>query len=101
MSIKKVVQQVDGNFHVLTDKGLVAAVIAKSELGWRVMSRTQRKNSRTHSATPEKAARKYYRRTLLFLYRLNDGTLVTIPEREDSYEKEMAREERRGYPKGF
>ncbi len=82
MAIEKAVQQAGGNFHVLTDKGSIAAVIAKSELGWRVMSRTQRKNSRTYSATPEEAARKYYRRKLRFLYRLNDGTLVTIPEHE-------------------
>jgi hypothetical protein len=82
MAIEKAVQQVGGNFHVLTDKGLVAAVIVRSELGWRIMSRTQRKNSRTYSATPEEAARKYYRRTLHFLYRLNDGTVVTVPESE-------------------
>jgi hypothetical protein len=82
MGIKKAVQRVNGNFDVLTDKGLVAAVIAKSELGWRIMSRTQRKNSRTYSATPEEAARKYYRRALRFLYRLNDSTVVTVPESE-------------------
>jgi hypothetical protein len=29
-------------------------------------------------------------RALRYLYRLNDGTIVTIQEREDSYEKEMA-----------
>jgi hypothetical protein len=81
--IEKAVQQVNGgNFDVLTDKGLVAAVIVKSDLGWRVMSRTQRKNSRQYSATPEQAARKYYRRSLPFYYRLNDGTIVTVPESE-------------------
>jgi hypothetical protein len=82
MAIEKAVQQVGGNFHVLTDRGLVAAAIVRAELGWRVMSRTQRKNSRTYSATPEEAARKYYRRALRFLYRLNDGTVVTVPESE-------------------
>ena len=52
---------------------------------------TEMRNSRVH--------KKRYRRALRFLYRLDDGTMVTIPQ--DDYEKKIAAEDRCGYPKGF
>jgi hypothetical protein len=68
--VQKAVENERGSFDVLTEQGLIAAVIVKNAaLGWRVMSRTQRKNGRTHSATPEQAAQKYFGRKLSFYYR--------------------------------
>lgn len=59
-------QKKNGNYEVLDcqllSKDRVIALIVKTSLGWRVMSRTSaRKNSRTHSASPELAARKYFK----------------------------------------
>jgi hypothetical protein len=63
-------QMQNGNFAVMTDEKAVGpvAVIVKTELGWKVMSRTAaRTNSRTVSATPEQAAAKYFSRKVTFV----------------------------------
>jgi hypothetical protein len=62
-------QQTTGNFLVTPDDSpLVLAVISKTIHGWRVFSNNAaRKNSRTYSATPEEAARKYYKKSITFV----------------------------------
>jgi len=59
-----------GNFAVTTspDSVLPIAMIVKTPLGWKVMSRTSaRSNSRTASATPQEAARKYFSKKVEFI----------------------------------
>jgi hypothetical protein len=63
------IENKNNNFEVYGEQELIIAVVVQTELGWRVMSRTQRKNSRTHSATPEEAAKKYYRKKVIFFRR--------------------------------
>lgn len=62
-------QQTTRNFLVTPDDSPnVMAVISRCSPGWRVFSNTAaRKNSRTYSATPERAARKYYKKAVTFV----------------------------------
>lgn len=69
----------NGNFVVKSalDSILIPALIVKTPLGWKVMSRSSsRKNSRTHSATPQQAAAKYYGKKVEFIHTQTVKTLA-------------------------
>jgi hypothetical protein len=67
--MRAIEQQTTGNFLVTPDDSPnVLAVISQCSPGWRVFSNTAaRKNGRTYSATPEQAARKYYKKSITFV----------------------------------
>jgi hypothetical protein len=66
--MKRAVKNANGNFEVFSEDGLKMAVIVNTKLGWRVnpMFDSARRGSRTHSATPQEAAKKYFKGAVKF-----------------------------------
>jgi hypothetical protein len=67
--MRAIEQQTTGNFLCQSDDSpKVLAVISETIHGWRVFTNTAaRRNGRTYSATPEKAAGKYFREPITFV----------------------------------
>jgi hypothetical protein len=64
------IEMSNGNFTVKTaiDSILIYAFISKSPAGWRVIPAvTSRRSSRTASATPQAAAKKYFSKKIEFI----------------------------------
>jgi hypothetical protein len=67
--MRAIEQPFTGNFLCQPDDSPnVLAVISRCSPGWRVFSNiAARRNSRTYSATPEDAARKYCKKSITFV----------------------------------